>query len=52
MIEAIRDDRPPYVSGEQGKMALDLVLAIYKSAKQKRLIKMPLKDFSTIEMKD
>ena len=32
MIEAIQNDRPPYVDGEAGMRALELVLAIYQSA--------------------
>lgn len=52
MVEAVRKNREPYVSGEQGRMALELVLAIYKSAKTKKLFKLPLKDFGTLDMKN
>ncbi len=42
MIDAIKNDRAPYVDGEAGKRALELVLAIYLSAKENRPIKLPL----------
>lgn len=51
MIEAIQDDREPYVSAEDGKRALELVLAIYKSAAEGTAIKLPLEDCSTLEFK-
>jgi UDP-N-acetyl-2-amino-2-deoxyglucuronate dehydrogenase len=33
MCEAIRDDRDPYITGESARKAVDLILAIYESAK-------------------
>lgn len=51
MIEAIQKDRTPYVSAEDGKLALELVLAIYKSAAEGRPIKLPLEDCSTLDFK-
>lgn len=50
VIDAIKNDRQPYVSGEDGRRALELVLAIYKSQKEGRTIKLPLDRFSTIDM--
>ena len=44
MIDAIKNDRDPYVDGEAGKRALELVLAIYLSAKENRPIKLPLEE--------
>ena len=44
MIDAIKKDRTPYVDGEAGKRALELVLAIYLSAKQNKPVKLPLSD--------
>ena len=50
VIEAITYDREPYVNGEAGKQALELVLAIYKSAAGGgERIKFPLKSASTID---
>lgn len=51
MIDAIVNNREPYVSGEDGKRALELVLAIYKSAAEGVPVKLPLEDCSTIEFK-
>ena len=44
MIDAIKNDRNPYVDGYAGMRALELVLAIYLSAKENRPIKLPLDD--------
>ncbi|MGE3272659.1 MAG: Gfo/Idh/MocA family oxidoreductase, partial [Chloroflexota bacterium] len=33
MVAAIRDGRPPAVSGEEGRRSLEVVLAIYESAR-------------------
>lgn len=51
MIEAIQEDRKPYVDGDAGKRALELVLAIYKSQKEGNSIHFPVKDFSTLNMR-
>lgn len=50
MIEAIEYDSQPYVTAEDGKNALELVLAIYKSQKTGLPVQFPLKDFSTLDM--
>lgn len=52
VVEAIRFDRQPYVTAQDGKLALELVLAIYKSSFEKRAVQLPLsnvccEDFST-----
>ena len=49
MIDAINNQREPYVTGEDGKRALELVLAIYKSAKEHRPIRFPLESCSTLD---
>lgn len=51
MIDAVRKDRKPYVDGEEGKKALELVLAVYKSAADGKAVKLPLGDCSTLEFK-
>lgn len=33
MIRAVQEDRDPFVSGEEGRKAVDVILAIYESAK-------------------
>ena len=49
VIDAINNGREPYVSGEAGRRALELVLAIYKSAAEHRPVKLPLSDCSTLD---
>ena len=49
MIDAIQQDREPYINGEAGKRALELVLAIYQSAAEKRSVKLPLERCSTMD---
>lgn len=51
VIEAVRDDREPLVNGDAGKRALELVLAIYKSASTGKSVRFPLRECSTIEFK-
>ena len=46
---AIREDREPYVGPEAGKRALELVLAIYKSAAEGRPVRLPLGDCATMD---
>ncbi len=52
MIESIIYNKDPYITGEEGKKALEIILAIYKSQKLKRAVKLPLKNFSTEMMDD
>ena len=49
VIEAIKAGREPLVNAEAGKRALELVLAIYKSAAEHRPVKLPLKECSTMD---
>jgi len=49
-IESIEKDRDPLVSGESGKKALEIILAIYKSQKTGKPVDLPC-DFSTLNMK-
>lgn len=49
MIEAILFDKTPLVDGEAGKRALELILAIYESAREGKKIRFPLGKGSTIE---
>lgn len=49
MIEAIEKDRAPLVDGEAGRRALELILGIYRSAKEKRPVAFPLESGSTME---
>lgn len=51
MIEAIITNRKPYVDANAGKNALEVVLAIYKSQKTGKIVKLPLDKFSSTDMK-
>ncbi|GHV80076.1 oxidoreductase [Spirochaetia bacterium] len=48
-VDAIRQNREPLVSGEKGRKALEIILAIYKSQKTGMPVDLPC-DFSTLEM--
>lgn len=50
VVDAIKNDRAPYVDAHAGKNALELVLAIYKSQKEGRPVKLPLTDFACTDM--
>lgn len=49
VIDAIKTGRKPLVDGEAGKRAMELVLAIYKSAAEHRPVKLPLEECSTMD---
>lgn len=49
VIGAIKENRAPYVDAQAGKRALELVLAIYKSAAEGRPVKLPLESCSTMD---
>ncbi|MCR2049090.1 Gfo/Idh/MocA family oxidoreductase [Acetatifactor muris] len=51
VIDAIQNDREPYVNGEAGKRALELVLAIYKSAAEGKAVRLPLEDCATVDFR-
>lgn len=50
VIDAIQNDRTPYIDAYAGRNALELVLAIYKSQKEGKPVKLPLKDFASTDM--
>lgn len=49
VIEAIRNHEEPYVTAQDGRNALELVLAIYESSKTGKAVKLPLKEISTLD---
>ncbi len=49
MIDAIKNNRQPYVDGRAGRRALELVLAIYKSAATGQTVRFPLDKCSTMD---
>lgn len=50
VMDAIKNDRKPYVDAVAGRNALEMVLAIYKSQKEGRPVKLPLTDFASTDM--
>jgi len=42
MIDAIKEDREPFVNGEEGRKALEIVIGIYTSSKEGKPIDLPL----------
>lgn len=49
VIDAIKNDRKPYVDAEAGKRALELVLAIYQSAYTGAIVKLPIEKCATTD---
>lgn len=50
VIDAIENDRKPYVDAVAGRNALEMVLAIYESQKEGMPVKLPLKHFRSVDM--
>ena len=51
VIDAINNNREPYVDAVAGRNALEMVLAIYKSMKTGQPVKLPLLDFASTDMR-
>lgn len=49
MIHAIEHDHEPLVTARDGKKALEMILAIYKSAAEGRPVRFPLQVCDTLE---
>ena len=49
VIEAINNNTNPLIDAEAGKRALEVVLAIYKSASENKPVKLPLDKCSTLD---
>ncbi len=49
VIDSIISDRQPYVTAMDGRRALELVLAIYKSAAKGKSVKLPLRSCATTD---
>ena len=50
MIDAIKNNRNPYVDAVAGRNALEMILYIYKSMKTGEPVRLPLKDFASTDM--
>lgn len=42
--EAVRDDREPFVNGQEGRRSLEVIRAIYKSGRSREVVEFPLAD--------
>lgn len=51
VMDAIVNNRKPYVDAVAGRNALEVVLSIYKSQKTAAPVKLPLKEFASTDMK-
>lgn len=49
VVEAIEQDRQPYVDARAGRDALEMVLAIYKSAAEGKAVNLPLSDVASVD---
>ena len=49
VIDAVKNNRAPYVDAKAGKRALETILAIYKSAATGQPVKLPLEKCSTMD---
>ena len=52
VIDSINENRDPLVSGEEGKKAMSIILAAYKSRKTGMPVQFPLTNFKTLDMQD
>ena len=50
MIDAIRNNRKPYVDAYAGRNALEIVLAIYKSQLTGHPVRLPLENFASTDL--
>lgn len=51
VIDSIENHKEPYVTAEDGRRALELVLGIYKSAAEGRSVKFPISHCASIDFK-
>ena len=49
MMDAIAQDRPPYIDAKAGRRALEMILAMYQSAATGLPVKLPLKDVASTD---
>lgn len=50
MIKAVREDRDPLVNGEEGRKSLEIVLALYESARSGRPVKLSLLELDGLNL--
>lgn len=49
VIDAIKNDRKPYVDAVAGRNALEMILAVYKSAAEGKPVKLPIKECASTD---
>lgn len=49
VIDAIKNDRKPYVDAVAGRNAVEMILAIYQSAATGKPVKLPLEDVASVD---
>ena len=49
VIEAIKNDRNPYIDAVAGRNAVEMILAIYQSSKTGKPVRLPLKDVASTD---
>ena len=49
MIDAVKNDRKPYVDAVAGRNAVEMILAIYQSATTGAPVKLPIKDVASTD---
>ena len=49
MIDAIQEDRAPYIDAQAGRNAIELVLAVYLSAAEHRPVTLPIQNVATTD---
>jgi predicted dehydrogenase len=49
VIDAVKNDRKPYIDALAGRNAVEMILAIYQSAATGKPVKLPLKDVSSTD---
>ena len=52
LIDAINNNREPLVNGEEGKKAMSIILAAYKSRKTGMPVQFPFTEFKTTDMEE
>jgi len=50
MARAVREGKPPLVTGEEHKKAVEIICAIYQSAQTGKPVKLPLKRFRSARL--
>ena len=49
VIDAVKNNRKPYVDAIAGRNAVEMILAIYQSAATGKPVKLPLKDVASTD---